>query len=405
MRKNSISLIAGIFCAGVLFLISCTKQDHFYKDFVVDRNYIGKPDSIWVQPGEYRALVGWVTPTDSEAKDIIIRWSQTDSVVKAIDHNVAEQSVIIDNLEERDYIFNAYTTDRKGNRSLLMELSIPVYGDVYRATLKERELSHSVFFPSDSIALVWNGKGLLETLYGSEIEYTDHAGVKQKVVSESTSTIGALHGVDPDEPITIRTTYRPHPNALDYFYLEPEVVDLNAIKRTSLTFSSVSYTDAIYVDFKYARGFLIGDVPRRVGKDIDMAYALGAGSRGNLFTIDGDGFAVFASAWQSQIAQWPIRNVGKFKRLPSNAESVALYESLDEMDREQMAAAYNNSTVAESNRLFGTIAANTILKPNDVALLWSADRDLYIAIKVTGTPPPVSGALGDFSIEFKVSKP
>lgn len=397
MRKNSISVIAGIFCAGVLFLISCTKQDHFYKDFVVDRNYIGKPDSIWVQPGEYRVLVGWVTPKDSEAKDIIIRWSRTDSVVMAIDHNVEEQSVIIDNLEERDYIFNAYTTDRKGNRSLLMELSIPVFGDVYRSTLKERELSHSVFFPSDSIALVWNGKGLLETLYGSEIEYTDHTGAKQKVISQSTSTIGALHGVDSDEPITIRTTYRPHPNALDYFYLEPEVVDLNAIKRTSLTFSSVSYTDAIYVDFKYARGFLIGDVPRRVGKDIDMAYALGAGSRGNLFTIDGEGFAAFASAWQSQIAQWPIRNAANMK-LDRTAGAVALYDGLDEMDREQMATAYNNSTSAPLKRL-------SSLRVDDVIFLHSSDRDLYVAIKVTGTPPNVSGALGDFTIEFKVSRP
>lgn len=395
MRKDIISIVGGVFCAGVIFLASCTKQDHFYKEFMVERTYIGKPDSIWIQPGEYRMQVGWLTPQDSEAKDLIIRWSNSDSLVIPIDHDQETQSIIIPNLEERDYVFNAYTIDGKGNRSLNMELNAPVFGDEYRNTLVERALSHSVIFPTDSIGFVFGGTGQLQTLYGTEVEYTDNEGVKQKVIMRATSTIGVIYDVDPNQEITVRTAYRPHPNAFEYFYFESEPVEVDLVetKRNTLTFGSTGYLDGIYVDFNFVRGFLIADIPRPTGKDIDMAYALGSGSRGNLFTIDGNGFSAFAAAWQSQIAQWPIRNAARMKR-----STLAVYDALDENNRDQMIAAYESETSAVADRL-----SNMAL--DQVVLLHSEDRDLYIAMKVIRTPPAVSGALGDFTIEFKISRP
>jgi|GEM_PF-3007680 len=396
MRKNIVSIISGIFCVWAIFLTSCTKMDHYYKDYVIERTYVGKPDSIWVQPGDQRVRIGILTPKDAEAKDLVISWG-TDSMVVPIDHNVERQFILVEDLEERDYVFNAYTIDRKGNRSLPIELSTTVYGDAFRNTMRERNLSYSVVFP-DSIAIIWTEATLLpEALLGNEIEFTDNAGVKQNIFVPRTQMITMLHDADPDKAITLKSAYRPHANAFEYFYTETIDLDLVATKRNSLTFSSASYTDAVYVDFKLVRGFLEVNVPTPLGADIDMCYALGAGSRGNLFTIDGTGFSAFAAAWQNAINAWPVRNVAKLK-LDRTAGAVALYDGLDEMDREQMATAYNNSTGTPSNRL-------SSLAVNDIIFLHSEDRDLYVAIKVTGTPPNVSGALGDFTIEFKVSRP
>lgn len=395
MRQHIISIIGSVFCAGMLLLASCTKEDHYYKDYVIQRTYIGKPDSIWIQPGDQRVQIGMLTPKDAEARDLVIHWNNTDSVVLPIDHDAETQAVIIGGLEERSYVFNAYTIDRKGNRSLPMELSTTVYGDAYRGSIRDRNLSHSVVFP-DSIALVWNA-AQLETLFGVEIEFTDKDGEKQQVFSRASTLVSVFHDADADEPISVRSVYRPHVNAFEYFYTDPVEVDLAATKRSSLTFSSNGYLDAVYVDFKLVRTFLESEVPVPMAADIDMCYALGAGSRGNLFAMDGDGFGAFAANWQALINSWAVQNVGRLK-LNRGAAALALYDELDETDRSQMVAAYEDSESVPSTRL-------SSLRVDDVIFLHSVDRDLYIAIKVTGTPPAENGALGNFVIDFKVSRP
>src|SRR5690606_17197972 len=214
MRKNIVSIISGIFCVWAIFLTSCTKMDHYYKDYVIERTYVGKPDSIWVQPGDQRVRIGILTPKDAEAKDLVISWG-TDSMVVPIDHNVERQFILVEDLEERDYVFNAYTIDRKGNRSLPIELSTTVYGDAFRNTMRERNLSYSVVFP-DSIAIIWTEATLLpEALLGNEIEFTDNAGVKQNIFVPRTQMITMLHDADPDKAITLKSAYRPHANAFE----------------------------------------------------------------------------------------------------------------------------------------------------------------------------------------------
>lgn len=395
--KKYISIIGGVFCAGIIFLSSCTKMDHYYKDYVVERTYIGKPDSIWIQPGNLRVRIGMLTPKDPAAQKLVVRWSDADSVLLTIDHQAERNFIVIDNLQEQDYVFDAYTIDGSGNRSLVMELTSRAFGSAFEATMRERTLSHSVLL-GDSVALIWDSATLLpETLQGNDVEFTDRNGQTQQVFVPRTAEIGVLHDADPTKPITIKSVYSPHENAFEYFYTPTENRDLIALTRQTLTFSSVSYTDAMYVDFHYIRAFLEENVPAPKGQDIDMAYALGAGSRGNLFTMDGTGFSSFAASWQTLINSWTTRNTARMK-LNRGASAVALYEGLDEANRSQMIAAFNDSAAAESTRL-------SSLAVDDVILLHSSDRDIYVAMKVIGTPPPVSGALGDFTIEFKVSRP
>lgn len=399
MRKNIISIIGCMFCAGLFFLASCTKQDHFYKDYIIERTYIGRPDSIWVQPGDQRVQIGWLTPKHTEARDMVIRYG-ADSVIVAIDHDVERQTFIVENLEERDYVFNVYTSDRLGNRSVPMELNTEVYGETYRSTLRDMGLSHSVVF-TDSIALLWSAlqpDGLLT----AEVEFTNRAGVRQQILVSVTADITVLDDADPNEPVSVRSAYLPHENAFEYMYAE-RIVDLVATKRNSITFSSAGYLDAVYVDFNLVRGFSEADA-RLISSEIDMCYALGAGSRGNLFSIDGTGFGAFAMAWQTAINGWPVRNYARLK-LDRTAGAGLLYDSLDDTNRSQMVAAYTNSSASEAFRLSGTIAANTILQPDDIIFLHSADRGIYVAMKVTGAPPAVSGVSGDFTIEFKISRP
>lgn len=147
----------------------------------------------------------------------------------------------------------------------------------------------------------------------------------------------------------------------------------------------------------YVQTFLEANVPTPVGADIDMCYALGAGSRGNMFAMDGTGFSAFASAWQAAINAWDVRNVARLK-LNRGEDALTLYEGLDENNRTQMIAAYENSSATASTRL-------SSLMVDDIILLHSSDRGLYVAMKVLATPPAVSGAPGNFTVEIKVSRP
>ena len=395
MKKDIISITKWSFCAGLLLFASCTKMDYLYKEYVIERTFIGKPDSIWVQPGDQRVKIGMLTPKDAEAKNWVIRWNNNvDSLIVPIDHSVKSQSIIIENMEERDYIFESFTADGKGLRSLPMELYTTVYGKEFRKKIHERELSHSIIFP-DSVALVWKNK-FIESLYGVETEFTDKSGKKQKAFSPATSDISVMRDADPTKPMIVRSAYQPHVNAFEHFYTDPENVDVAAVKKNSLTFKSLNYQTADYIDLKFLRVFLQADVPKPVGKDIDLAYTLGGGSRANLFTMNGTGFSVFSQDWQLTIAQtWRVRNVATMK-LNRGGAAITLYDDLDETNRSQMVAAYDNSTPAGLNRL-------SALQVNDVILINSSDRKMYIAMKVMSIPP-ATGTVGELTVELKVSK-
>lgn len=396
MRKNISSIIGGVFLVVVLFMTSCTKMDHYYKDYVVERTYIGKPDSIWVQPGNQRVQIGILTPKDPAATKLVVRYGG-DSSVMNIDRTIDVNTMLIENLDERDYLFNAYTVDDSGNRSLMMELNTPVFGSSFASTLRERTFSHSVRF-GDSLAVVWNSAALFpENFIGTELGFTDRSGESHIVFVSKDDNVSILHNPDINLPVTIQSLYSPHENAFENFYTTAEELDVVASRRTSLTFSSTTYTDAMYIDFKYVQMYLEANVPTPVGADIDMCYALGAGSRGNLFSMDGTGFSAFASNWQAAINAWDVRNYARLK-LDRTAAAKDLYEALDENNRQQMIDAYEGSAGAASTRL-------SSLAVGDIIFLHSADREIYVAMKVVGTPPAVSGALGDFTIEFKVSRP
>lgn len=395
MKKYFIFIFSIVLTIGAYLLNSCTKMDHFYKDYITERIYIGKPDSVWVQPGDQKALIGMLTPRDAEAKQVTIKWSASDSLTFPINRDHETQEYIIENLSENDYTFNIFTEDGTGNRSLEIEMSTKVSGDNFRNSIQNRQLSHSVVFP-DSVALFWASR-FSETLVRSEVEFTDKNGQSQKIISSPQETLNMLKNIDQTKPIWIQTAHLASPNAFEFFLTEATQLDLEETKRNTLTFETTGYLDAAYIDFKFVRFFEESEVPEPKATDIDMAYALGAGSRGNLFTIDGTGFSAFASSWQDAINAWPIRNPGNLK-LERGQAALDLYNSLDEMDRNQMKSAYDNSTATPTFRL-------SSLTVNDVILLHSSARDLYVAVKVIGTPPATSGTYGNFDIEFKVSRP
>lgn len=371
-------------------------MDHYYKDYIIERVYVGKPDSIWLQPGDKKVRFGIRTPKDAEAKELIVKWNNgSDSTSFNIDHSVAQQYFILNNIGEGSHVFTTFTSNKNGLRSVPMELSTTVYGDLYRANLNPRELSHTVRY-KDSLAFIWK-KMISEQVVGMEIQYTSKGGVPSKILTKYENMEDVIKDIDLNKSITYRTAYSPTANSFEYFYTADNILDIESTHRNMLTLVSSAYTNAEFIDLKYMNVYLESEVADQLKKTIDISYTLGAGSRSNFFTMDGTGFSAFAAAWQSNIDLWPTRNVARIK-LDRSTGAMSKYSNLDEFNRNEFEEAYNSSTASPVNRVQSLLV-------NDILYVYSSTRNIYAAIKVLAVPSPVSGVYGTITLEFKVSRP
>src|SRR5690606_36982572 len=121
-------------------LASCGKMDETYKDFIKDGTivYIGKADSSKYFPGNERVKLYFLLadPKVSQAK---IFWnnkrdSLTIPITKAT--SVDTMNAVLTNLEhgitERKYLFEIYTYDTYGNRSIKVQLPARGYGSFFQ---------------------------------------------------------------------------------------------------------------------------------------------------------------------------------------------------------------------------------------------------------------------------------
>lgn len=389
------TLHLGIFL--IIILGSCTKADHFYKDYIIERTYVGKIDSVKIMPGENRMKLLWLNSKDLSAKNLIVYWNdKKDSVLTPINNKTDTSSFIIDNLEEGDYTFNIVSTDAKGNRSLPIEKNTTIYGKTYKNGLINQGIDHVVLF-KDSAVILWNYVQVEPLLLGNEIEYTDKDNKKQVVFAPLNSLITTIYNVDTAKIASARSLYKPDPKALDDIYSKTVEYKLSEMQVHSLRLvSNSSWEEAEFIDFKLVRVFKADEIPSPQAQDIDLSHLRGGGSKHNLFTINSPNFSAFASSYQASVDAWDIQNKAEMIFIGGGTEANAIYDGLDANDIAAMEQAYQN---AENVYGAGTDRL-TKLNTGDIVLIHSEDRELYVAIKVAYSEPD-----GIMDLEFKVTRP
>jgi len=128
---------------------------------------------------------------------------------------------------------------------------------------------------------------------------------------------------------------------------------------------------------------------------IDVAHLRGSSTSHNFIAItNGPGFGAWTAALRANIEAWPVRNHAELINLGSAAEHVALYESLDERDREAMAAAFEHAKT-----LHTPTGRLSNVGTGDIIFINSVDRGIIVAIKVVESNPQ-----GGLEIAFKISQ-
>ncbi|MCO5286569.1 MAG: DUF4998 domain-containing protein [Chitinophagaceae bacterium] len=396
MKLKNLLSVGILGSIGIFFLSffysSCTKMDYYYKDLVHIKDYVGKVDSVWINPGNNRVKVNWISPKDPTAQKVIVFWNNNrDSVIAPISKSADTSFVLIEGLTEGEYLLNVVTQDTEGNRSLPVELSTSVYGNNFQNSLRGRSRDHVVIF-KDSVVVYWN-ESVSGSLVGVRMNYQNKDGEEVTILIPAAESRSVIPDMDVNKPVLLQSLFLPVAQALDTFYTSLESVNFYDEQLNTLVLRGGGDGSGDFIDFSEVVVYPQGYVKNQ--GNIDVAHLRGVSSKQNFIAITNDaGFLAFSTPLRDYMRTWQIRNDCKMVNLGGSQQNHAIYDGLVESDRAAMKDAYDQAArkITASGRL-------TLIKTGDIIFINSISRNVYIAIKVLKSEDE-----GNLTIEFKVSR-
>ena len=209
-----------LFTLIVAGIYSCKDMMDFHKEYIKNGEivYLSKMDSVVSYPGKNRIQLSGYLNNGYNVNKIAVYWnSRADSMIfnytksKTID----SLNLIIPNLAEQSYIFEIYTTNTAGNRSIKVPIAGTVYGEIYRKTLVARS-SNGFDYDGKQLKSLWLTADDLER--GTTIRYTtETSGIATLLLSTSLSEI-VLPKLKFGTSFSFRSVYVPEKTAIDTFY-------------------------------------------------------------------------------------------------------------------------------------------------------------------------------------------
>jgi len=210
-----------------LLLYSCEDTNDLFQPYL-DRGetiYTEKPSSLSLITGKNRVQIQWHQFSDLTVKKGRIYWNdRQDSLDVNIDILPDQTNVItaiVPGLEEGSYLFEIFSMDNSGNRSVSTTLSGRVLGENYESNLNNRPiLSHNLTATEITFTM---STIIFDDYLTTEINYYDLTGAMQSV-SLNTDNLNdvtlMLTDIDTSKDISYRSVYLPNGNAIDNFYTE-----------------------------------------------------------------------------------------------------------------------------------------------------------------------------------------
>lgn len=214
MKYSKILLLPAL---AMLSVLSCNKMQATYKEFLVDRSYTGKPDSIRVRSGRNRVELTWLLLSDPKIASYKVLWNNgKDSVVNTVvktDH-VDTVRLMIENLREDIHFFDIYHYDKRGVPSVRATAVGHVYGERYEKSLLNRLVSFKR--RGNDLHLDWTDADA--TMREVELLYTDADGNAVRHIVPAQRLTDTLLNFPQGGSFSYRTAYLPDSTALDTCY-------------------------------------------------------------------------------------------------------------------------------------------------------------------------------------------
>jgi hypothetical protein len=179
-----------------------------------ERIYAAKVDSVSPGPGNKRIEME-VFITTQRIDFIRFFWNaRSDSLDYRIDNRIGLFKVMLENLEEREYLFEIVSFDKFGNRSLPVEVSTLAYGENYQRYLVNRSIASISYNAGGEVVIEW--LGLTEDAVYTTLHYTDRNGNEQTIVTPASESATVVPNFSTTE-FRYVTSYRPVKNSPDTF--------------------------------------------------------------------------------------------------------------------------------------------------------------------------------------------
>lgn len=213
----------------LIFFIGCDDVNSFHEDYIKDGEiiYSVKPDSTAAFSGQNRVLIRVGFETAPYISKIKIDWregAESKTFDVAGENDSVSYEFLIDNLDEESYVFDIYSIDKDGHRSVKVNEFTAAYGDKYIATLQNRSIKSvsSIAF-LNSLTIEWQPakSGLLF----SDLSYTNinNELIVVRVIPDEESTI--FDDCDLTKEVSYKSAFVPEKLAIDTFYTAPSVID------------------------------------------------------------------------------------------------------------------------------------------------------------------------------------
>ena len=228
--KLYISLIALV----MFIFFSCEKMNDFHYDYIKDGEirYTTKVDSVVSYAGENRVKISGILNQAFGVDLITVYYNDyNDSVLFDYDRigEIDTIDIMLDNLEEKSYSFNIYTSNAEGNTSIMVSAFATAYGELYRSSLLGRAVESDSARGAD-LYINWLPAEELER--GSEIVYTDNTGTEINLEIPSDSSYVILS--DFSEGMKYRSLFVPEKTALDSFASDWINIELQLFTSTGV---------------------------------------------------------------------------------------------------------------------------------------------------------------------------
>ncbi|MGM9474849.1 DUF4998 domain-containing protein [Pedobacter sp. GSP4] len=202
----------------IVLLGACSKMEDPVAPFIVggEKIYATRVDSLKVLAGRNKVNVTWELSPNRTATQAIITWdNNTKTKTVEINPTAKKFETILDNLPESSYLFNVYTIDKLGNKSVPLVVTGSAYGDLYQGSLFNRQVPSAYSTLENEFFIVnWS---ISQGDVGIRLSYTDiNNTAKVENVLNTQSTI-SFNNLKLGSSMDFQTLYKPEPTAFEMF--------------------------------------------------------------------------------------------------------------------------------------------------------------------------------------------